>query len=182
MKIMAQTNALNEAMGLVGSIVATRTPKPVLECVKLIAADGVLTLLATDLEVGCRYQLGQVEIVEEGERFLEVELTGPGPYWIAFTGASETAKRRSKPNGYRALIVRQYEAVIGGKTYVNPILSAPVHKSDPANLDIELLPPAGIRFRHPRTYHWDRKPTSRTCFAVWADHPEAPNIPCRLFH
>ena len=74
-----------------------------------------------------------------------VELAGPGPFWLAFTGASETANRRAKPNGYRALIVRHYKAVIGGRTYTNPTFSAPVHKTDPPNLDIELLPPAGIR-------------------------------------
>ena len=86
------------------------------------------------------------ETLKEGQLFLnKVELTGPGPFWLAFTGASETANRRAKPNGYRALIVRQYEAVIGGKTYANPTFSAPVYKANPTNLDIELLPPAGIR-------------------------------------
>ena len=44
-----------------------RTPKPVLQCVKLIAANNVLTLLATDLEAGLRYQLTAVQVEEEGE-------------------------------------------------------------------------------------------------------------------
>ena len=73
MKAIAQTNALTEALGLVGSIVAGRTPKPVLQCVKLVAAEGVLSLLATDLEVGCRYQLPQVEILEEGEALVPAD-------------------------------------------------------------------------------------------------------------
>ncbi|NQU76195.1 MAG: DNA polymerase III subunit beta [Planctomycetes bacterium] len=73
MKIIVQTNALTEALGLVGSIVAGRTPKPVLQCVKLVAANGGLSLLATDLEVGCRYQLPQVEIAEEGEALIPAE-------------------------------------------------------------------------------------------------------------
>ena len=85
------------------------------------------------------------DTLKEGQLFLDkVELTGSGPYWVAFLGASETATRRAKPNGYRALIVRQYQAVVGGKTYTNPTISAPVHKANPTNLDIELLPPAGV--------------------------------------
>ena len=70
MKVIAQTAALQEALALAGSIVATRTPKPVLQCIKLSAADGVLTLLATDLEAGCRYQVSAVEVVEEGEALI----------------------------------------------------------------------------------------------------------------
>ena len=73
MKVIAQTDGLTEALSLVGSIVATRTPKPVLQCVKLIAADGVLTLLATDLEAGCRYHLPQVEIKEEGQALIPAD-------------------------------------------------------------------------------------------------------------
>ena len=73
MKVIAQTAALQEALGLTGSIVATRTPKPVLQCLKLIAADGVLTLLATDLEAGCRYQIAAVQIEEEGEALVPAD-------------------------------------------------------------------------------------------------------------
>ena len=73
MKVIAQTHALAEALSLIGSIVAGRTPKPVLQCVKLIAAEGRLTLLATDLEVGCRYSLPQVEIQQEGEALVPAE-------------------------------------------------------------------------------------------------------------
>jgi DNA polymerase-3 subunit beta len=73
MKVIAQTTALQEALALAGSIIASRTPKPVLQCVKLSAADGVLTLLATDLEVGCRYQISAVQIEEEGEVLVPVD-------------------------------------------------------------------------------------------------------------
>lgn len=69
MKVIAQTAALQEALNLAGNIVATRTPKPVLQCVKLVADAGAprLTVLATDLEVGCRYQITAVQVEEEGE-------------------------------------------------------------------------------------------------------------------
>ncbi len=70
MKVIAQTAGLQEALALTGSIVASRTPKPVLQCIKLVAENNVLTLLATDLEVGCRYQLSAVEIEQEGESLI----------------------------------------------------------------------------------------------------------------
>ena len=77
MKVIAQTEALQEALALAGSLVAARTPKPVLQCVKLIAQGNTLTLLATDLEVGCRYQITAVQIEEEGEALLPAaRLTG----------------------------------------------------------------------------------------------------------
>ncbi|MCP4785504.1 MAG: hypothetical protein GY878_18315 [Fuerstiella sp.] len=84
--------------------------------------------------------------LKKGQMFLNnVELTGPGPHWVAFTGAAEISDGKPKPNGYRALIIRQYKAVIGARTYANPVISSPVHKAAPTNLDVELLPPAGVR-------------------------------------
>jgi len=77
MKVIAQTAALQEALALAGGIVASRTPKPILKCIKLIAAEKTLTLLATDLEVGARCQVTAVQIEEEGEALVPAErLTG----------------------------------------------------------------------------------------------------------
>ncbi len=59
-------------------------------------------------------------------------------------GASETAKAKTKPNGYRALVIRGYKMVAGGKTHTQPIISAPVHGANPTSLDLELLPAAGL--------------------------------------
>ena len=73
MKVIAQTAALQEALALASSIVAVRTPKPVLQCVKLLASGKTLTLLATDLEVGCRYVVSQVEVKSEGEALVPVQ-------------------------------------------------------------------------------------------------------------
>ncbi|MCM2374500.1 hypothetical protein [Aporhodopirellula aestuarii] len=82
----------------------------------------------------------------KGQRWVdEVELSGDAPYWIAFTGAEETPAKNNMPNGYRALIVRRFEAVIGGETYAQPTIGSPVHADNPVNLDLELLPPDGIR-------------------------------------
>jgi DNA polymerase-3 subunit beta len=77
MKVIAQTSALQEALALAGSIVATRTPKPVLQCVKLVATKeggtSMLTLLATDLEAACRFQVTAVQVEEEGEALIPAD-------------------------------------------------------------------------------------------------------------
>lgn len=72
MKVIAQVAALQEALALAGSIVAVRTPKPVLQCVKLEAKGKTLTLLTTDLETACRYVVSQVEVQTEGEVLVPV--------------------------------------------------------------------------------------------------------------
>jgi DNA polymerase-3 subunit beta len=73
MKIIVQTAALQEALALAGSIVVPRTPKPVLQCVKLVAAEKALTVLATDLEAGLRYKITAVKVEEDGEALVSAE-------------------------------------------------------------------------------------------------------------
>jgi len=73
MKVIAQTAALQEALALASSIVVQRSPKPVLQCVKLVAGGKALTLLATDLEAGCRHVISQVEVQAEGEALVPVQ-------------------------------------------------------------------------------------------------------------
>lgn len=83
------------------------------------------------------------DTLETGDLVVDREtLSGAAPYWVALPAATST--RRNKPNGYRAVVIRQYEVVAGGKTYRNPTLHVPVHTADPSNLDIELLPPIGV--------------------------------------
>ena len=67
MKVICDRGALVEALGLVAGVIVSRTPKPVLTCVHLIAADGTLTLAATDLEVAVRLATVRVEVQEAGE-------------------------------------------------------------------------------------------------------------------
>jgi len=76
MKVIAQTAALQEALALAGNIVATRTPKPVLQCIKLQATEDMLTLLATDLEVGCRYHVTAVQVEEQGDSLVPADHFG----------------------------------------------------------------------------------------------------------
>src|SRR5438876_8899221 len=67
MKVICNRGALLEALSVVGNVVAARTPKPVLLCVKLTAENDSLTLSATDLEVAMRYSDNQVQIEQAGE-------------------------------------------------------------------------------------------------------------------
>jgi len=62
MKVICNRGALLDALIVAGNVVAARTPKPVLQCVKLTAEDNRLTVAATDLEVAIRYSDSQVQV------------------------------------------------------------------------------------------------------------------------
>src|SRR5881392_2600800 len=67
MKVICNRGALLEALTVAGSVAAARTPKPILQCVKLAASGNELTVSATDLEVAIRYRDNQVEVSQPGE-------------------------------------------------------------------------------------------------------------------
>jgi len=73
MKVICNRGALLEALTVTGNVVAARTPKPVLQCVKLTASDDRLTIAATDLEVAIRYSDSQVQIEQGGEALLPAD-------------------------------------------------------------------------------------------------------------
>ena len=73
MKVICNRGALLEALMVAGNVVATRTPKPVLQCVKITAADDRLTIAATDLEVAIRFSDAQVQIEQPGEALLPAD-------------------------------------------------------------------------------------------------------------
>jgi len=73
MKVICNRGALLEAISVAGNAVASRTPKPVLQCLKVTAADDKLTLAATDLEVAIRYSDAQVQIEQPGETLLPAD-------------------------------------------------------------------------------------------------------------
>ncbi|QNN21348.1 DNA polymerase III subunit beta [Planctomycetales bacterium ZRK34] len=66
MKVICDRGVLVEALNLVSGVIVSRTPKPVLLCVKLEAGDGSLKLSATDLEVGIHLAIEQVEVQDDG--------------------------------------------------------------------------------------------------------------------
>jgi len=73
MKVICNRGALLEALTVAGNVVNPRTPKPVLQCIKLTAGDDRVTLAATDLEVAIRYSDAQVQIEQPGEALLPAD-------------------------------------------------------------------------------------------------------------
>ena len=73
MKAICNRGALLEALAVVGQAVPTRSPKPVLQCVKLTAADDRLVLAATDMEIAVRYANAQVQIESDGQALLPAD-------------------------------------------------------------------------------------------------------------
>jgi DNA polymerase-3 subunit beta len=73
MKVICNRGALLEALTVCGNVVASRTPKPILLCVKLTAAEDRLTVSATDLEVAIRYSDTQVQVEQPGETLVPAD-------------------------------------------------------------------------------------------------------------
>lgn len=73
MKLICNRSALLEALNVAGNAIATRTPKPALQCVKLTAAADKLIVAATDLEVAIRYLDAQVQVEQQGEALVPLD-------------------------------------------------------------------------------------------------------------
>ncbi len=71
MKVICDRSALLNAVNVVSGVVASRSPRPQLTCVKLVAEKsgkvGTLTLAATDAEISIRLRISQVDVTEPGE-------------------------------------------------------------------------------------------------------------------
>ncbi len=67
MKANFNRAALTEALGLLTSVVPSRTPKPILRCVHIAAGEKEVRISATDLEVGVNYLVSEVQVEEAGE-------------------------------------------------------------------------------------------------------------------
>lgn len=73
MKVICNRGALLDGILVAGTVVSSRIAKLALQCIKLSAKDGVLTLSATDTEVAVRYADAQVQIEQEGEALLPAD-------------------------------------------------------------------------------------------------------------
>src|SRR4030042_921824 len=73
MKVTFNRSALAEALGLITSIVPTRTPKPILKCVRITASGKEMRISATNLELGLDCLVSEVEVEREGEVVIEAE-------------------------------------------------------------------------------------------------------------
>ncbi len=67
MKVNLNREAFAEAINLVMSVVPTRTPKPILSCVRIIADEKEVSICATDMEVGIIISIHNVEVKQAGQ-------------------------------------------------------------------------------------------------------------------
>lgn len=73
MRVSFNRSALADALSLVVSVVPSRTPKPVLKCVRITASGKDVNICATDLEVGLNHTISEVEVAREGEAVVEAD-------------------------------------------------------------------------------------------------------------
>jgi DNA polymerase-3 subunit beta len=77
MRALCNREALLVALGLVGGVLPARSPKPILQNLKLVVkADDGSVLIGTDLEVGIRHRVRGVQVHEAGAVVLPTAETG----------------------------------------------------------------------------------------------------------
>jgi DNA polymerase-3 subunit beta len=67
MKVKFNRAALQEALSLVTTLIPGRTPKPILQCLRITTEQDAVRISATDLEAGITFLVSQVEIAEPGD-------------------------------------------------------------------------------------------------------------------
>lgn len=77
MKVICERAALLEAVNQVSGVVASRSPRPQLTCIKLTASksdEGAeLTLSGTDAEISLTVRIGRVDVAEEGSALIPAD-------------------------------------------------------------------------------------------------------------
>jgi DNA polymerase-3 subunit beta len=73
MKVQFNRVCLAEALGMITAVVPSRTPKPILRCVRLTASEAGVHIFATDLEVGLTCLVSEVQVEAEGEAVLDAD-------------------------------------------------------------------------------------------------------------
>lgn len=73
MKAICNRASLLEALQVTSAAITPRTPKPALQCVLVDCQKEGLTVIATDLQVGIRYRLEQVEVKEPGQGLIPAD-------------------------------------------------------------------------------------------------------------
>jgi len=73
LKAVCERDALVEAMSLITGVVATRTPTPALQCVRITGQDGRLKLAATDAEVSLTLTIDRVDLQQDGDTLVPAD-------------------------------------------------------------------------------------------------------------
>src|ERR1700691_6051046 len=76
MKLTCDREQLLAAFQTASSVAPTRSPKPILQNVKIEAAKEGVILLATDLEIGIRIQVAGMEVESPGAALLSINRFG----------------------------------------------------------------------------------------------------------
>ena len=76
MKITAEREKLLHAFQLAASVAPSRSPKPVLENVKLVVGDNDAVMMGTDLEMSIRVELSGIEVEAPGSVLLPCDRFG----------------------------------------------------------------------------------------------------------
>ena len=66
MKATCDRDALREGLAIICGVIPTKSPKPILSNVCLVATDDQVELVGTDQEVSVRFKLDKVEVAEPG--------------------------------------------------------------------------------------------------------------------
>ena len=73
MKLICDRLSLSDALTMASGVVASRTPTPVLTCLKLVAKAGTLQISATDSEIGLVITVPNVDVKEDGEALIPAD-------------------------------------------------------------------------------------------------------------
>ena len=76
MKITCNREQMASAFQIAGSVALTRSPKEVLQNVKIEVSEERVTLMATDMETGIRIDVDGVEVQTPGKALLNVARVG----------------------------------------------------------------------------------------------------------
>ena len=75
MKVVCDREKLREGLAVANNVIPTKSTKPVLENVYVVANDDGLELAGTDLEVSLRFRIDDVEVVEPGTAVIPARVT-----------------------------------------------------------------------------------------------------------
>ena len=66
MKFSCETKKLHSALQLVSTVIPSKSPREILQNILIDARDGCVHLAGTDLEVGIRFIIPDVQVEQEG--------------------------------------------------------------------------------------------------------------------
>ncbi|MCA9240480.1 MAG: DNA polymerase III subunit beta, partial [Planctomycetales bacterium] len=145
MKITCNREQLLHSFQAVAAVAPSRSPKPILQNVKLEVADGAATLLATDLEVAIRHQAPGVEVEAPGAAILP-------------TARFASILRESSDETFRLEVDGQHLRVLGERSQFNLTAENPAEFPSVATFDEQAYYETSAR--------WLKELIRRTIFAT----------------